>query len=79
MKRILDIVRLVTALKAIPINDIDVSFSKPKRKCIILLIPDVIERDDAKPTASSPKDRVFKFGKLGMVKASEYPSIDPAP
>ena len=79
MKRILDIVRLVTALKAIPINDIDVSFSKPKRKCIILLIPDVIERDDAKPTASSPKDRVFKFGKLGMVKASVYPPIDILP
>ena len=79
MKRILDIVRLVTALKAIPINDIDVSFSKPKRKCIILLIPDVIERDDYSLRALSPKDMFFKFGKLGMVKASEYPSIDPAP
>lgn len=79
MKRILDIVRLSTLLKAIPINEIDVSFSKPKRNCIIILIPDVIERDVAKPTASSPKDRVFKFGKLGMVKASLYSSIDHAP
>ena len=79
MKRILDIVRLSTALKAIPINEIDVRFLKPKRNCIIILIPDVIERDFAKPTALSPKDRFFKFGKLGMVKASVYPRIDDAP
>ena len=79
MKRILDIVRLSTARKAFPLNEIDVSLSKSKRNCIIILIPDVIERDDAKPTASSPKDRVFKFVKLGMVKASVYPSIDCAP
>ena len=79
MKRILDIVRLSTARKAFPLNEIDVSLSKSKRNCIIILIPDVIERDFAKPTASSPKDRVFNFGKLGMVKASVYPSIDCAP
>ena len=79
MKRILDIVRLSTALKAIPINEIDVRFLKSKRNCIIILIPDVIERDFAELTASYPKDRVFKFGKLGMVKASLYPPIDILP
>ena len=78
MKRILDIVRLLPFLKAFTSNEIDVSFSKPKRNCIIILIPDVIERD-ASLTASYPKVRVFKFGKLGMVKASVYPRIDDAP
>ena len=79
MKRILDIVRLVAALKAFTSNEIDVSFSKPKRNCIIILIPDVIERDVASLRALYPKVRFFKFGKLGMVKASLYSSIDHAP
>ena len=79
MKRKLDIVRLVAPAKANPINEIDVSFSKPKRNCTILLIPDVIERDDALPKALFPKDIFFRFGKLGMVKASVNSSIDHAP
>ena len=79
MKRILDIVRLSTARKAFPLNEIDVSLSKSKRNCIIILIPDVIERDVAPLRALYPKDRFFKFDKLGTVKASVYKNINDAP